>query len=247
MTDDPTNFDVVYEDDDLLVVNKPAGLLAVPDRYDKNLPNLWDLCRQRWQLPHLTNPHRLDRHTSGVMIFTKNAEAYRRLTSQFRERKVRKEYTAICHGSPANQSITLPIGERADRPGLACIDPRGGKDAETTITVLERFRQHSLLAIEIRTGRLHQIRVHLHAIGHPLVGDADYHGAPLYLSALKANYKAKRTVPQRPLLGRPALHASTLTLVEPPLTLRAPLPEDFVIALRYLRRFAAVRPPATQT
>ncbi|MCX7915316.1 MAG: RluA family pseudouridine synthase, partial [Verrucomicrobiae bacterium] len=239
--------DVLYEDADLLVVNKPAGLLAVPDRYDKTLPNLWDLLRQRYQLPELTNPHRLDRYTSGVMIFTKHSQAYRRLTAQFRDRLIRKEYLAICHGTPVGQSITLPVGERVDRPGLARIDLHNGKTAETHIAVKEAFRQHSLLSIVIATGRLHQIRVHLQAIGHPLVGDADYGGAPLYLSALKPNYKPKPNEPEHPLMNRPALHANAITLSDPPRTFCAPLPDDFEVALRYLRRFAAQRDPVTQT
>lgn len=238
--------EILYEDADLLVVNKPAGLLAVPDRYDKTLPNLWDLLRQRHGLPELTNPHRLDRHTSGVMIFTKTPEAYRRLTAQFRDRLIRKEYLAICAGVPTNQTITLPVGERPDRPGLARIDPANGKNAETHISVLEAFRCHSLLGVVITTGRLHQIRVHLQAIGHPLIGDADYGGSPLYLSALKPGYKQKCNELEKPLLNRPALHAAAITLTEPAQTFRAPVPEDFQVALRYLRRFAATAGPITQ-
>ncbi len=222
----------------MLAVNKPAGLLCVPGRYDKAEANLWDLLRSARALPDLTNPHRLDRYTSGVMIFTKTIEAYRSVTEQFRERQTRKIYTALCRGDAVAQTIDLPIGERPDTPGLSRIDHKHGKPSRTHLRVVERYRGYSLLEVEIETGRQHQIRVHLQAVGHPLVGDADYGGAPLLLSQLKRDYRAKAGEAERPLLARPALHAAEITLADPAVTIRAPLPKDLVVALKYLRRYA---------
>lgn len=230
---------ILYEDAELVAVNKPAGLLAVPDRYDKQKTNLFDRLQAARPGAYLANVHRLDRHTSGVMLFAKTSDAYQRLTAAFRDRQVRKLYLAVCAGHPDNQVIDLPIGARLDRPGYARIDQRQGKAARTVIRVAEVFRGHSLLEVTIETGRQHQIRVHLQAIGHPLVGDPDYGGAPLLLSQLKRGYKPKADEPERPLLARPALHAASLTLSHPAIAITAPLPHDLTVALKYLRKCAA--------
>ncbi len=235
-----SDIEILHEDDGLLAVNKPAGLLAVPDRFDKAKANLFDLLRANRVGQYLGNVHRLDRHTSGVMIFAKTSDAYRQLTAQFRERQTRKVYATIYQGRPADQVIDRPIGERPDRPGYSRIDEKNGKPARSRVRVREEFRGYAWLEVEIETGRPHQIRVHLQAIGHPLMGDADYGGAPLRLSDLKPGYKPKPGVEERPLLARPALHAAAVTLVQPALTIRAPLPKDIEVALRYLRRFSAV-------
>ena len=154
-------------------------------------------------------------------------------------RQTRKIYTAICRGNPAPQIIDLPIGDVPDTPRLSRIDHKNGKPSRTMVRVTEEYRGYSLLEVEIETGRQHQIRVHLQAIGHPLVGDADYGGVPLLLSQIKKKYRAKEGEEERPLLARPALHATEITLTNPAVTIRAPLPKDMEVALKYLRKFAA--------
>jgi RluA family pseudouridine synthase len=254
--------EVLYEDDDLLALNKPAGLLAVPDRFDKTRPDLMSLLQAARPAEFLANVHRLDFNTSGVFVVARNSETFRKLVRQFRDRATRKTYVAICHGCPAvsvvgaisnrglaptdRQSIDLPIGRHPKIPGHARIDHAHGSNARSVVSVREKFRGFALVEVVIETGRMHQVRVHLQAIGCPLVGDTDYGGEPLLLSQLKRGYKPKDDESERPLLDRPALHAEQLTLIRPmegeppgePLTITAPRPKDLTVALKYLRRFA---------
>lgn len=246
--------EVVYEDADLLALNKPAGLLVAPDRWDKSRDNLASLLqeailsRRPWVLQrgltYLANAHRLDFHTSGVTLYAKTQEALRNLARQFRERHPRKTYVALVQGTPSQESILVdkPLGPHPVRLGLAAVDTNRGKAARTLFTVIERFRGYALVKAEPETGRMHQIRVHLQEIGHPLVADADYgNGLPLLLSRLKKHYKMKPEG-ERPLISRPALHAEGIVILHPstnePVTIEAAWPKDLTVAVKYLRRFA---------
>ena len=238
--------EILHEDEAILALNKPAGLLAVPDRFDKAKPDLMSLLQAARPGEWLANVHRLDFNTSGVFVVAKDQEAFRDLVRQFRERETRKMYAALVRGTPDISPLTidLPIGRHPKVPGLARIDHSRGSEARSSINVRERFRGYALLEVVIETGRMHQIRVHVQAIGCPLVGDPDYGGRPLLLSQIKSDYKAKDEEPERPLLDRPALHAEKLTLTRPvsgeKLTLEAPWPKDLIVAVKQLRRFAAV-------
>jgi 23S rRNA pseudouridine955/2504/2580 synthase len=179
-----------------------------------------------------------------VFLVAKSREAFRDVTRQFRDRTTRKQYVTLSHRAPPESPMTvdLPIGSHPKVPGLARIDHRHGREARSAVTIEERYRAHSLLKVVIETGRMHQVRVHLQAIGCPVVGDTEYGGTPLLLSQIKRRYKAKEDEPERPLLDRPALHAERLTLAQPmtgaPLTIEAPWPKDFAVAVKYLRKFA---------
>jgi len=234
------NLEILFEDADLLAVNKPAGLLSVPDRWDRTKENLFDLLCAERPGQYLANVHRLDRDTSGVFLLAKNPAVFRRIARQLRERCASKLYWALVHGELAESErvIDLPIGSHPRQPGLSRVDARQGKPAVSVVRRKELFRGFSLLEVAIETGRHHQVRVHCEAVGHPLVGDVSYGGRPLLLSQLKRKYKAKEGQGERPLMGRPALHAVQVVLRSPPLTIRAPLPKDFVVALKYLRKFA---------
>ena len=238
--------EILYEDQDILALNKPAGLLAVPDRFDKTRPDLMSLLQAARPAEAPANVHRLDFNTSGVFVVARNGETFRELVRQFRDRTTRKTYVAIVRGQPAESPLTidLPIGRHPRIPGLARIDHVRGSQARSIVSIREKFGGYSLVEVVIETGRMHQIRVHLQAIGCPLVGDADYGGEPLLLSQLKRGYKPKDDEPERPLLDRPALHAEQLTLTHPaagkPLTMTAPWPKDLTVAFKYLRRFASV-------
>jgi RluA family pseudouridine synthase len=230
--------DVLWEDAGLLAVNKPAGLLCVPDRWDKAKVNLMGLLAAERPDQYLANVHRLDRDTTGVFVVAKTRDAFRNIVQQLRDRQTRKLYVALVRGDAREQVIDLPIGPSSRQPGHSRIDHKHGKPARSTVRILERFYGYTLLEVEIESGRLHQVRVHLQAVGHPLVGDPAYGGAPLLLSQLKRKYKVKDGEEERPLLARPALHAGSVTFLEPPVTITAPLPKDFTVALKYLRRFA---------
>ncbi|MBI5397557.1 MAG: RluA family pseudouridine synthase [Verrucomicrobia bacterium] len=262
---------VLYEDDALLALDKPSGLMIAPDTYDKEKPNLMSGVRRAldtdapWVrergLTFLANAHRLDADTSGVLLLAKTREALRALAGQFNDRTVGKSYLALVEGVPAEDEfvVELKIGPHPARPWLQTERRHGGKLTLTRFRVLERFRlpflrgQHAdsslgsvtLVQCEPETGRTHQIRVHLRHAGHPILADALYGlGAQsaLLLSQLKPGYKPHADEVERPLIGRLALHAERLTVAHPvtgePLELVAPLPKDFEVALKYLRRFA---------
>lgn len=246
--------DILHEDADILAVNKPAGMLVAPDRWDRARENLMNLLhaairhRRPWAvergITYLSNVHRLDAGTSGVLLLARSKAALVRLAAEFKQRKTQKTYAALVEGAPPEpeMEIHLPLAPSLKHPGLSEVNRTHGKPATTRITLLERFRGYSLVHAEPATGRLHQIPVHLREIGCPLVADSDYgSGLPLLLSRLKKHYKLKPEG-ERPLMARPALHAEQLELPptgsHPPLVITAPWPKDLTVALKYLRRFA---------
>lgn len=245
--------EVLVEDPDLLALNKPAGLLIAPDRWDKSRENLMGLLhagiqlRKPWAVSHgfdyLANVHRLDAGTSGVVLLARNKPTLVALARQFHDQHPRKRYVALVAGRLPEETmqVNLPLAPSLVKPGLSVVDRGRGKAALTRFTVLETFKHTQLVQAEPATGRLHQIRVHLKAVGCPLVADHDYGtGFPLLLSELKRGYKMKPEG-ERPLMARPALHAARLEIKHPtsgePLVIEAPLPKDFTVALKYLRKF----------
>lgn len=192
-----TDIDVVHEDDDLLVVNKPSGLLVHPDREEKKdtligrvlayLYERGEIADGRAFLPAVVN--RLDRNTSGLVLIGKNADTLRKLAAAFRDRKIRKWYLAIVEGEvPASGFIDTPL-EREEKEGVVRSrtlfhrqTERVGKNALTRFVSLSSSAvgRHSLLAVEIASGRTHQIRAHMQSIGHPLLGDVKYGGHPAF-------------------------------------------------------------------
>jgi 23S rRNA pseudouridine1911/1915/1917 synthase len=256
------DLDILYEDEDLLVINKTAGLLVIPDRWDPNKPTVIKLAREYLATgipaapgaaPHETRiwvVHRLDRDTSGVLVLAKTALAHAALSQQFAHGKARKSYLALVSGDAKRPeglsgTVRLPIGPHPNKPGAMAIRRGQGKPAVTRYAVLERFRGFTLLEVRPESGRTHQIRLHLQAIGHPLVIDPLY-GAneAILLSALKPSYRPKAGQDERPLMTRLTLHAQALELTHPTHGGRhlweAPLPKDFTAVLRNVRRYRSL-------
>lgn len=214
---------VLWLDESLLVIDKPAGLRTLPDGYDPSLPHLRSLLEPVYG--RLWIVHRLDKDTSGVLLLARTAQAHRSLNTQFEQRQTHKAYHALVHGSPAwdEYTVTLPLRTDGDRQHRSVVDARRGKNAVTRLRVIDRFAAHTLLEAAPETGRTHQIRTHLAALGLPIVGDLLYGGAAL-------------AGVEQPWLG---LHAAWLEVTHPlsraALRLEAPLPPTFEAALRSLQ------------
>ena len=227
---------IIWENDNYLLLNKPAGIATLDDREtDSNL-----LKWAKEERGDVQAAHRLDKETSGIIAFAKHPEAYRHLAVQFEKRKVTKLYHAIVDGLHEfdNTKVTYPLLSLGK--GTVIIEREKGKPAETSFTTLEAFRTHTLLGCEPVTGRMHQIRVHLQALKAPITGDETYGGKPLYLSSIKRHYNLKQGTDEQPVLGRVALHARQLTFADLDgtiLNIEAPYPKDLEVALKQLRRF----------
>jgi 23S rRNA pseudouridine1911/1915/1917 synthase len=224
------DLDIIYEDRDLLVVNKPAGLVThpAPGHRDDTLVNallayLPQTAEAAQDAPARAGIiHRLDKDTSGLLIVAKNARAQQALVEQMKQREIVKRYLALVEGvvSLDRGSIDAPIGRDPRNRQQMAITAIGSREARTHFQVVQRFARHTLLLLQLETGRTHQIRLHLKAIGHPVVGDRVY---------------GSGNVLKRVSLHRQFLHASQLQFRHPitgqPLELEAPLPEDLQAVL----------------
>ncbi len=233
---------LLHLDDSLVVVDKPAGVLSVPGR--GSAPSIADLLAAQRLIPAGELPrvvHRLDRGASGVMVLGRTPDAQRRLCELFAKRKVDKVYLVLVQGFvAADGEVRLPLRVNRDKLRVE-VAKRNGKAARTAYRILERVVGHTLLECRPMTGRLHQIRVHLAAIGHPLAVDPKYGGGrAIFLSSYKAGYRPSRRRKERPLIARLTLHAARLAFQHPgstaEVTFESPLPKDFQAALNQLRR-----------
>ncbi len=247
---------VLFEDAHLLALDKPARLLTSPDRYDPQRPNLMKLlhagiergtpwAKQRG-LTYLMNAHRLDFETSGIILLAKTKPVLVALANLFGSEHPRKFYAALVHGIPVKPSFEVDarLAPHPVKVGLIRVDEKNGKKSRTQFELVEKFRDYSLLKCRPLTGRTHQIRVHLRQAGLPIVGDELYDGGPLLLSRLKSGYRLKHGKSERPLMDRVALHAEQLSFAHPiggtEVVINSPWPKDFSVAVKYLRRYAAM-------
>ena len=231
--------DIVFENDRFIAVNKPAGLLSIPDR-EQSQPSLKDILIAKYGT--IFTVHRLDKDTSGIIVFAKDESTHRFLSQLFEGRQVEKYYQGIVHGSPANKTGTIdaPISEDLLHKGLMTVH-RNGKPSVTDYEVIEGHRAFSLLQFRLHTGRTHQIRVHAKNIGHPLACDEFYgDGKPILLSSIKRNYKlSKHDDEERPMLNRLALHSYRLKFADTDgkeIELVAELPKDMRALLQQLKK-----------
>jgi 23S rRNA pseudouridine1911/1915/1917 synthase len=230
--------EILFENEEFIALNKPAGLLSVPDR-TQSAPSLKDLLIEEYK--EIFTVHRLDRETSGVIVFAKTAESHQYLSVIFQERQVEKVYFGIVWGVPSFPKgiIELPMLEHPGKNGMMVVN-RKGKPASTGYEVLENFGKYSLIKFDLYTGRTHQIRVHMKETGHPILCDPLYgDGKPFFVSSLKRNYKHSEFEEEKPILGRLALHAAKLAFLNAhgvKFSLEAEMPKDLRALLSQMRK-----------
>ncbi|MDG1704157.1 MAG: RluA family pseudouridine synthase [Pseudomonadales bacterium] len=230
------NLDILFEDEDLLVINKPAGLVVHPGAGNSDGTLVNGLLHHRPQLQELPRAgvvHRLDKETSGIMVVAGSPSAYRRLVEAISVRQVRRRYVAVCEGvMVSGQDIDRPIG-RDPKQRTRQVVREDGKSAQSLVRVRARYRAHSAVDVTLGSGRTHQIRVHMQSIGHPLVGDTKY-GCRRILPR-GADADTVTTLQQFP---RQALHAFKLDFAHPTsehaLHFAAPIPEDLGMLMQTL-------------
>ena len=246
------DIEIIFENDKILVINKPAGLSVTKDRGGQ--PSRFDLIGGQ-SSPDESNQlrivHRLDKETSGIMILAKSVDSQRHFSGLFEKRLVKKTYLAIVTGRPAADfgRIDAPIAGKKGNSNLMCIDRKKGKAAVTEWRILADFGSILLLIVNPLTGRTHQIRVHLSSIGMDIVEDPLYGSKPsLYLSAFKSAYKLGKNAIEQPLIDRLALHSYQLEFLEPPAGMPscfiAPLDKKFTAALKMLTKYNSRGPDA---
>ena len=231
---------IIFENGSFLAINKPAGLLTIPDRHDGSLNSLYKILQQQFKKIFIV--HRLDKETSGLILFAKDEATHKYLSGLFENKKIEKTYLGIIQGSVSEKSGTInePIDEHPAHKGIMAVNKKG-KPAQTDYEVLEDFGLFSLLKFHIHSGRTHQIRVHMKHLGKPLAVDELYgNGKPVLLSSFKKKYKLSlQEESERPILSRLALHSYQLKFKDAEnktFDLKAEMPKDMTALLQQLRK-----------
>lgn len=233
--------DIIYEDDDLVIINKPSGMLVIPDRFNSEIPSINRELDKIYGKIFVV--HRIDRGTSGVLCFAKNEEAHKYMSNLFQQHHVEKYYLGLVGGRviPESGTITAAIAEHPTQKGKM-VTTKKGKASITDYQVIEQWPLYSLVQFRIHTGRTHQIRVHMQSIGHPIVCDELYGDEkPFMLSSIKKKYNPTKNEDERPLLSRLALHASKLVFKKADgkaIVAEAPLPKDMGAVVNQLNKWA---------
>jgi RluA family pseudouridine synthase len=269
-------FSIVYTDENIVAVNKASGISVGGERWEESAQRLDRLLAGLYaqssavehgfseQAVKLYTVHRIDKETSGLVVFAKNAETHKKLSAAFESRRVEKTYTAIVHGRPAwpggSTECVLPLVPNGNKKHLTIIDKYRGKPSQTNFNLLLSAGNYSVVEARPATGRTHQIRVHLAALGHPVVCDPLYGkktrgGEGVYLSSFKRNWRGD-ALEEKPLLARLGLHAAKLVLPaaargepggtqeetggacsgEAKLCLEAPLPRDMAALINQMEK-----------
>jgi RluA family pseudouridine synthase len=246
---------VLYEDEQLLAVDKPTGLALTPNPADPNRPSLLVLLHQGiaagkpWavarKLSFLMYAHRLDTEATGILLLAKAKPVLTRLLDWFGSERATLTFVALAFGEAAeNQfSIEAKLAVHPAKPGLIHVNQNTGKRARTSVDVLERFKGATLVRCVPYANRPHQVRVHLARVGLRVMGDEAYGAKPLWLSRLKHDFRLKPGHTERPLIGHASIHATRLDTLHPiteqPFSVESPWPKDLQVALKYLRKHAA--------
>ncbi len=242
MAGDNQNIDIIFEDNDIVVVSKPAGMLSIPDRYDPKIISADKILKNKYGRIFVV--HRLDKETSGVMLFAKNAGAHKDLNTQFQEQRVKKIYHAILSGIlPKDEiEIDIPLLTHPGKKGEMIPSVRG-KESLSIFRIMEKFRMATLVEVDLVSGRQHQLRAHAAAIGFPLLVDSIYGNQDaFYVSSVKKRFNLKKGTEEKPLMDRITMHSYELSFQHPAsggtVTFNAEYPKDFSAALRILRKYA---------
>lgn len=229
---------ILLEDDDFIILNKPPFISSV-DEHDGTRISVLSIARSI--NPDYNVCHRLDKETSGALVLSKNKDAYRHLSIQFENQKVKKTYHALVAGFHqfSNTHVNLPLTKLTN--GKIKIDLFNGKPSETYFNTLCNYKKCTLVECLPMTGRMHQVRIHLSSLNASVVGDEIYGGKHLFLSEFKRDYNFKRDEDETPMIKRFALHAhkiSFVTLNNTEINIEAPYPKDFRALIRVLDKYA---------
>jgi RluA family pseudouridine synthase len=242
---------IIFEDEDFIALNKPSGMLAIPDRFDEKKENLYALLTEKFGKIWIV--HRLDKDTSGVIVFAKTPEAHRDLSMKWEEGEVSKRYNALLTGEPKEEKgkIRLAIAPLKKKKGVMVVDKKRGKKSITNYKIIEKFKGYTLVEAVPKTGRTHQLRVHFAYIGCPIAGDTLYNrpeamkesgvrnpGSGVKEKSKISNLKSKIE------FDRLMLHAISLSFIHyrkgEPVELEAPIPESMKTAITKLRLLGLV-------
>ncbi len=240
-------YKIVHEDDNLLVVDKAAGIPVIPERVNTAAVALSRQLQNRYGRngeQAIWVVHRIDRDTSGLLLFARNAGAHRAYSALFQEKNIHKRYLAICRGNAAEAAGVIDAPIRITPKGRAVIDLQRGKPSVTRYFLERQYRQFAVIRAEPETGRQHQIRIHLKSIGLPLAVDPLYGTAgPVDLSMIKRGYRYKKDEAPRPLISRLSLHCAGLSFTDPlsgeQKSFNAEIPGDMRALIKSLDRWGA--------
>ena len=226
---------VIFQNANYLVVNKPAGISVLADRSG----DLGILELLRLKYPEIQACHRIDKETSGALLFSFKPEAYRHASIQFQNRTVKKVYHALVKGRPE-------FNEYSERRRILVSEKQSyininGKDSATLFNTLAIYQQHSLIECIPETGRMHQIRVHLQVNECPIVADSLYGGEPFFLSQIKKKFNIGKYEEEKPVMGRLALHAFSIAFKDldgSNITVEAPYSKDMSVAIKQMEKYS---------
>ena len=245
---------VLYEDDTLLAIDKPAGILTAPDPDEPERPSLTALIHKHvergvpWaterNLEWVRHVKAVDTDTTGIVTYGKTPEAVAAIQDQINSRTPVTTCNVLARSTPMEDKaeVDIKIARNRKDPTQFCLSPAKGKQSLTKVRVIERFTPCFLLECDPMPDRPHQISLHLRHLGAPVIGDEIYGGDVLLLSQLKQDYRLKKNQTEHPLMARPAIHNSAMRFKHPksgePVEILCELPKDFQVSLKYLRRYA---------